>query len=69
MINLTSFFFFFGCAVRIFADHDRPLSKTGKADAIKVAHNLHELGWIPQLILSRLDYSENYYAIYHRNGT
>lgn len=37
---------------RSLRDHDRPLSKTGKADAIKVAHKLHELGWIPQLILS-----------------
>ncbi|PON78244.1 Histidine phosphatase [Trema orientale] len=37
---------------RSLRDHDRPLSKTGQADAIKVAHKLQEMGWIPQLILS-----------------
>ncbi|KAF4379126.1 hypothetical protein G4B88_010520 [Cannabis sativa] len=36
---------------RSLRDHDRPLSKTGKADAINVAHKLQELGWVPQLIL------------------
>lgn len=34
-------------------DHDRPLSKSGRADAIKVARKLKEMGWIPELILSR----------------
>ncbi|KFK34469.1 hypothetical protein AALP_AA5G149300 [Arabis alpina] len=33
-------------------DHDRPLTKTGQADAAKVAQILSTLGWIPQLILS-----------------
>ncbi|KAA8537250.1 hypothetical protein F0562_027063 [Nyssa sinensis] len=33
-------------------DHDRPLSKAGQADAVKVSHNLQQLGWIPELILS-----------------
>lgn len=34
-------------------DHDRPLTKSGQADAAKVAQILSTLGWIPQLILSR----------------
>lgn len=34
-------------------DHDRPLTKTGQADAAKVAQILSSLGWLPQLILSR----------------
>lgn len=42
------FFFFF------FADHDRPLSKSGKEDAVRVSRKLQQLGWIPELILSRL---------------
>ncbi|XP_008440939.2 uncharacterized protein At3g52155, chloroplastic [Cucumis melo] len=33
-------------------DHDRPLSKDGKVDAIRIAHKLQELSWIPELILS-----------------
>lgn len=33
-------------------DHDRPLSKAGKADAAQVSQKLLQLGWIPQLILS-----------------
>ncbi|KAJ7967889.1 Phosphoglycerate mutase family protein [Quillaja saponaria] len=37
---------------RSLRDHDRPLSKAGKADAVKVAHKLQQLGWIPELILS-----------------
>ncbi|KAJ4823947.1 hypothetical protein Tsubulata_016426 [Turnera subulata] len=32
-------------------DHDRPLSKTGQADAAKLSLKLQELGWLPQLIL------------------
>lgn len=32
-------------------DHDRPLSKTGRADAVNVSQQLHKLGWIPELIL------------------
>lgn len=34
-------------------DHDRPLSKAGETDAIKVTYKLQQLGWIPELILSR----------------
>ncbi|KAI3495115.1 hypothetical protein L1887_37286 [Cichorium endivia] len=37
---------------RSLKDHDRPLSKTGEADAIQVTYKLKELGWIPELILS-----------------
>lgn len=37
-----------------FPDHDRPLSKSGKEDAVRVSRKLQELGWIPELILSRL---------------
>ncbi|KAJ4900166.1 Phosphoglycerate mutase family protein [Raphanus sativus] len=33
-------------------DHDRPLTKSGQADAAKVAQILSSLGWLPQLILS-----------------
>ncbi|WRX27198.1 Histidine phosphatase superfamily [Theobroma cacao] len=33
-------------------DHDRPLSKTGRADAALVSKKLQHMGWIPQLILS-----------------
>lgn len=36
------------------ADHDRPLSKSGKEDAVTVSRKLQQLGWIPELILSRL---------------
>ncbi|KAI6704185.1 hypothetical protein NL676_013321 [Syzygium grande] len=36
---------------RSLRDHDRPLSKSGRDDAVKIAHKLHQLGWIPQLIL------------------
>ncbi|CAK9167057.1 unnamed protein product [Ilex paraguariensis] len=36
---------------RSLRDHDRPLSKAGQADAIKVSHKLQQLGWIPELIL------------------
>jgi hypothetical protein len=36
------------------ADHDRPLSKSGKEDAVRVSLKLQQLGWIPELILSRL---------------
>lgn len=34
-------------------DHDRPLNKSGRADAAKLGEKLEQLGWIPQLILSR----------------
>ncbi|XP_027365564.1 uncharacterized protein At3g52155, chloroplastic isoform X2 [Abrus precatorius] len=37
---------------RSLRDHDRPLSKSGKEDAMKVSRKLQELGWIPELILS-----------------
>ncbi|KAM7501091.1 hypothetical protein LguiA_025505 [Lonicera macranthoides] len=37
---------------RSLRDHDRPLSKAGRADATKVSHKLQRLGWIPELILS-----------------
>ncbi|XP_073156470.1 uncharacterized protein At3g52155, chloroplastic isoform X3 [Henckelia pumila] len=33
-------------------DHDRPLSKSGRADAVKLSQKLKEMGWIPELILS-----------------
>ncbi|KAL5972319.1 hypothetical protein ACLOJK_041572 [Asimina triloba] len=33
-------------------DHDRPLSKTGRADAAKVSRKLQQMGWVPELILS-----------------
>ncbi|KAK8646363.1 hypothetical protein V6N13_120152 [Hibiscus sabdariffa] len=33
-------------------DHDRPLSKSGRADAVAVSQKLQRMGWIPQLILS-----------------
>lgn len=36
------------------ADHDRPLSKSGKEDAMEVSRKFQQLGWIPELILSRL---------------
>ncbi|KAK6933852.1 Histidine phosphatase superfamily, clade-1 [Dillenia turbinata] len=32
-------------------DHDRPLSESGRADAVNVSRKLQQLGWIPQLIL------------------
>ncbi|KAG4146779.1 hypothetical protein ERO13_D05G180600v2 [Gossypium hirsutum] len=32
-------------------DHDRPLSKTGRVDAVTVSRKLQRMGWIPQLIL------------------
>ncbi|KAL3519243.1 hypothetical protein ACH5RR_017392 [Cinchona calisaya] len=37
---------------RSLRDHDRPLSKNGQADAVKVSQKLQSLGWIPELILS-----------------
>ncbi|XP_054802172.1 uncharacterized protein At3g52155, chloroplastic [Prosopis cineraria] len=37
---------------RSLRDHDRPLSKSGQVDALKVSHKLQQLGWIPELILS-----------------
>ncbi|XP_009802383.1 uncharacterized protein At3g52155, chloroplastic [Nicotiana sylvestris] len=37
---------------RSIRDHDRPLSRAGQLDAIKVSQKLLELGWIPKLILS-----------------
>lgn len=37
---------------RSLRDHDRPLSRTGQADAIEVSQKLQKLGWIPELILS-----------------
>ncbi|KAL6544663.1 hypothetical protein OROMI_023525 [Orobanche minor] len=37
---------------RSLKDHDRPLSKSGRADAVKLSQNLELLGWIPELILS-----------------
>ncbi|PIA44761.1 hypothetical protein AQUCO_01700392v1 [Aquilegia coerulea] len=37
---------------RSIKDHDRPLSKAGRIDAIDVSRKLQQLGWIPQLILS-----------------
>lgn len=40
----------------LFIDHDRPLSKAGQADAVIVSQKLQQLGWIPELILSRLGF-------------
>ena len=37
-------------------DHDRPLSKAGQADAVQVSKKLQQLGWIPQLILTRFGF-------------
>ncbi|KAG4948922.1 hypothetical protein JHK86_042161 [Glycine max] len=37
---------------RSLRDHDRPLSKSGKEDAVRVSRRLQQLGWIPELILS-----------------
>ncbi|XP_020222049.1 uncharacterized protein At3g52155, chloroplastic [Cajanus cajan] len=37
---------------RSLRDHDRPLSKSGKEDAVRVSRKLQQLGWIPELILS-----------------
>ncbi|XP_019052545.1 PREDICTED: uncharacterized protein LOC104593002 isoform X2 [Nelumbo nucifera] len=37
---------------RSLRDHDRPLSKSGHADAISVSYKLQQLGWVPELILS-----------------
>ncbi|KAL6542975.1 hypothetical protein OROHE_010495 [Orobanche hederae] len=37
---------------RSLKDHDRPLSKSGRADAVKLSQNLELLSWIPELILS-----------------
>ncbi|KAM3274675.1 hypothetical protein ACQJBY_043608 [Aegilops geniculata] len=36
---------------RFTRDHDRPLSKAGRADAISVSGKFHQMGWIPELIL------------------
>ncbi|KAH7660297.1 Histidine phosphatase superfamily clade-1 protein [Dioscorea alata] len=33
-------------------DHERPLSKPGRRDAMSVAHKLEQMGWIPEVILS-----------------
>ncbi|OAY74772.1 hypothetical protein ACMD2_23982 [Ananas comosus] len=37
---------------RLTRDHDRPLSKLGRIDAVSVSRKLQQLGWIPELILS-----------------
>ncbi|PKA67019.1 hypothetical protein AXF42_Ash004510 [Apostasia shenzhenica] len=37
---------------RSLRDHDRPLNKSGRADAISVSRKLQQMGWIPKLILS-----------------
>ncbi|KAG9448838.1 hypothetical protein H6P81_008803 [Aristolochia fimbriata] len=37
---------------RTIRDHDRLLSKTGRADAISVSCQLEQMGWVPELILS-----------------
>lgn len=41
----------------VLIDHDRPLSAKGQADAVEISHKLQQLGWIPQLILSRYMYN------------
>ncbi|KAJ0989732.1 hypothetical protein J5N97_008088 [Dioscorea zingiberensis] len=33
-------------------DHERPLSKSGRSDAMNVARKLEQMGWIPEVILS-----------------
>ncbi|KAF5937096.1 hypothetical protein HYC85_024602, partial [Camellia sinensis] len=43
--------------------HDRPLSKAGQVDAIEVSHKLQQLGWIPELILSRKRNRDRYNAV------
>ncbi|RWR95071.1 hypothetical protein CKAN_02439500 [Cinnamomum micranthum f. kanehirae] len=35
-------------------DHDRPLSKAGRIDAVNISHQLQQMGWMPELILSRV---------------
>ncbi|XP_075494910.1 uncharacterized protein At3g52155, chloroplastic-like [Primulina tabacum] len=37
---------------RSLRDHDRPLSKSGRDDAVKLSQKLKEIGWVPELILS-----------------
>lgn len=37
----------------IWLDHERPLSKAGRADAADVSYKLQRLGWVPELILCR----------------
>ncbi|ERN19058.1 hypothetical protein AMTRI_Chr10g8220 [Amborella trichopoda] len=37
---------------RTLRDHDRPLSKAGRVDAMNISHKLHRMGWVPELILS-----------------
>jgi phosphohistidine phosphatase SixA len=41
------------------SDHDRPLSKAGRADAISVSNKLQQMGWVPELILCRCVSSSN----------
>ncbi|KAL5206099.1 hypothetical protein ABZP36_034308 [Zizania latifolia] len=36
---------------RFTRDHDRPLSKAGRAAAISVSNKLQQMGWIPDLVL------------------
>lgn len=45
------------------ADHDRPLSKSGKEDAMKVSSKLQQLGWIPELILCRLGLGNSVFIV------
>ncbi len=33
-------------------DHKRPLNKRGRRDAPRIAERLHELGWVPDFVLS-----------------
>lgn len=33
-------------------DHARPLDERGRRDAPRVARRLHELGWVPQVVVS-----------------
>ncbi|XP_020266195.1 uncharacterized protein LOC109841658, partial [Asparagus officinalis] len=37
---------------RFLRDHDRPLSKSGRADAAAVSRKLKQMDWIPELVLS-----------------
>uniref|UniRef100_A0A0D9XC42 Phosphoglycerate mutase family protein n=1 Tax=Leersia perrieri TaxID=77586 RepID=A0A0D9XC42_9ORYZ len=36
---------------RLTRDHDRPLSKAGRAAAISVSNKLQQMGWLPELVL------------------
>lgn len=45
----------------MYVDHERPLSKPGRRDAMSVAHKLEQMGWIPEVILSRLGFASQFF--------